>query len=323
LENEIGERGAWLEKTALQREGLRSRLLVPLIIQERVVGVLSAASRQPSAFSEENQHILATVAEQLAIAIQNARLYEQVQHHTAELEQRVLERTAQLNAVNHELEAFAYSVSHDLRAPLRALDGFSAALLSQYQGQLDEQGQHYLDRIQAASGRMGQLINDLLNLSRITRREMSRQQVDLSSLAQEIAAELHTSNPQRQVEVVIADEMTVQGDAPLLRIVLENLMNNAWKFTGQQPQAHIEVGMTQQSGECVYFVRDNGAGFDMAYVNKLFAPFQRLHSMQEFPGTGIGLVTVQRIITRHGGRIWTEAAVNQGAAFYFTLGDTR
>jgi len=232
-------------------------------------------------------------------------------------------RTAQLAAANQELEAFAYSVSHDLRAPLRALDGFSGALLSQYYSQLDPQAQHYLDRIQEASRRMGQLIEDLLNLSRITRRDMGRQEVDLSVLAREIAAELRASDPQRQVEFVIADEMIVQGDASLLRIVLENLMNNAWKFTGHRPQARIEVGITQsQADGKVFLVRDNGVAFDMAYAHKLFAPFQRLHGMKEFPGTGIGLVTVQRIITRHGGRIWTEATVEQGATFYFTLGDT-
>ncbi|MCX6029383.1 MAG: ATP-binding protein [Chloroflexi bacterium] len=254
----------------------------------------------------------------------------------ADLEQRVRDRTAQLQAANQELEAFAYSVSHDLRAPLRALDGFSAALLSQNTGLLNDQGRHYLDRIQQASQRMAQLINDLLNLSRVTRAELTRQPVDLAALAREIAAELRQRDPQRQVEFVIAEPLEVQGDPRLLRIVLQNLLENAWKFTGPHPLARIEVGQmtiadcglriadnlqSQISNlQSVYFVRDNGVGFDMAYANKLFAPFQRLHAMDEFPGTGIGLVTVQRIITRHGGRIWPEATVDGGATFYFTLG---
>ena len=237
-----------------------------------------------------------------------------------ELAEHVRDRTAQLQAVNQELEAFAYSVSHDLRAPLRALDGFSAALLSQYQNQLDEQGQHYLTRIQAASQRMEVLINDILDLSRVTRREMVRRQVDLSGLAQEIFTQLQADDPAREVEFVIAKKMTALGDEHLLRIVLENLFNNSWKFTSLQPRARIEFQNTDHSGGRVYFVRDNGVGFDMAYVDKLFAPFQRLHAMDEFPGTGIGLVTIKRIITRHGGRIWTEAAPDQGATFYFTLG---
>ncbi len=269
---------------------------------------------------------------------------EEIRQLNEELEQRVQQRTAELRTANQELEAFAYSVSHDLRAPLRALDGFSAALLSQYQEQLDEQGRHYLDRIRTASQRMGQLINDLLDLSRVTRCEMARQPVDLCALGQEIAAELQAGDPQRQAEFAIADGMIVQGDAHLLRIALDNLLGNAWKFSGPRPLARIELGcMTLQdfraqapdwsahlpqpaiSGQEseIYFVRDNGVGFDMAYADKLFAPFQRLHSMHEFPGTGIGLVTVQRIVTRHGGRVWTEARVGRGATFYFTLGEAQ
>jgi signal transduction histidine kinase len=237
-----------------------------------------------------------------------------------ELAGHVRDRTAQLEAVNQELEAFAYSVSHDLRAPLRALDGFSAALLSRYQNLLDAQGRHYLARIQAATQRMGALINDMLDLSRVTRREMVRRTVDLSALAQEIAAELLAEDQAREVEFVIAPDLTAQGDGHLLRIALENLLKNAVKFTASRPRTRIEFQMAVPSGECVYSVSDNGVGFDMAYADKLFAPFQRLHAMDEFPGTGIGLVTVKRIITRHGGRIWTEAAPDQGATFYFTLG---
>lgn len=241
----------------------------------------------------------------------------------AELEQRVAARTAELEAANQELEAFAYAVSHDLRAPLRALDGFSAALLTHHTDQLDDQGQHYLDRIQAASQRMGMLIHDLLNLSRVTRHTMARERVDLSALAWDVVAELREGDPERAVDVRVGEGMIVEGDAHLLRIALQNLLDNAWKFTGHAPRPRIEVGTVTQAGERVFFVRDNGVGFDMAYADKLFKPFQRLHAMDAFPGTGIGLVTVRRIVTRHGGRIWVTAAEDDGATFSFTLGGSR
>lgn len=237
-----------------------------------------------------------------------------------DLEQRVKERTAQLEATNRELEAFSYSVSHDLRAPLRGIDGFSQALLMFYQDQLDERGKHYLERIRANSLRMGELIDDLLGLSRVTRTEMHCTQVDLSAIAGEIMADLCQTAPERNVEFINTPELIANGDARLLRIVLENLLNNAWKYTCRESLAEISFGaIEQKDGKLAYFVRDNGAGFDMAYADKLFGAFQRLHSEGEFPGSGIGLATVQRIIHKHGGQVWAESAINQGATFYFTL----
>ncbi len=236
------------------------------------------------------------------------------------LERRVTERTTELEAANKELEAFSYSVSHDLRAPLRGIDGFSQALLDRYADKLDDKGKHYLQRIRAGTQRMGELIDDLLQLSRVTRSEMRRTPVDLSALAQEIAQELQQTQPSRQVEWAIAPGLIVDGDARLLRIVLENLLTNAWKFTSSRLHSRIELDvLPQEENKLAYFVRDNGAGFDMIHANKLFGPFQRLHNTSQFPGTGIGLATVQRVIHRHGGQVWAQGALDVGATFYFTL----
>lgn len=289
-------------------ENITSRKQAEIKIQETQVEL----ERLLKIADESRKALLSVVEDQ-------KKAEEQIRKLNAELEKRVRDRTAQLEAANQELEAFAYSVSHDLRAPLRALDGFSAVLLSDYPERLDEQGQNYLLRIQDASHKMSQLINDLLNLSRVTRTELTRQRVDLSAQARMIAQELQSQAPERQVTFEIADHLVAEGDAQLLHQVYENLLSNAFKFTGQRLQGLIQVGEINENNQTVFFVRDNGVGFDMAYANKLFTPFQRLHGANEFPGTGIGLVTVQRIITRHGGRIWVEAAPGQGAAFYFTL----
>ena len=235
------------------------------------------------------------------------------------LNARLARRATELEIVNREIEAFSYSVSHDLRAPLRAINGFCTALSEDYASKLDEQGQHYLSRVRTASHRMGELIDDLLRLSRLTRDKFHFEQVSLSDLAQTVEAELRQMDSERQVEFVIMPNMQGWGDGHMLRIVLDNLLGNAWKFTSNTANAHIEFSSQQRDGETVYCVRDNGVGFDMAYADKLFGVFQRLHGANEFPGTGVGLATVQRIIHRHGGRIWAEAELNHGAAFYFTL----
>lgn len=244
---------------------------------------------------------------------------EDIRMLNTQLERRVRERTMQLEAANEELEAFAYSVSHDLRAPLRAIDGFSQALMEDHAPLLDRDGQGYLERVRAATQRMGVLIDDLLNLSRVSRQEMKRQDVDLSALVQEIVAELTRHDPQRALDVVIALGVHSEGDARLLRIMLDNLLSNAWKYTSKHTTARIEFGVSVHSGERIYFVRDDGAGFDKKYASKLFGAFQRLHKIEDFPGTGVGLATAARVVHRHGGRIWAEAEVEKGAVFYFTL----
>jgi len=237
----------------------------------------------------------------------------------AELEQRVRERTAQLEYTNRELESFCYAVSHDLRSPLRAIDGFSQALLQDCHAQLPTDGQRFLKRIRAATLRMGQLIEDLLTLSKVSRGELTKVEVDLSDLARHVGADLAQREPGREVEVMVWEDMRPEADPRLLRAALENLIGNAWKFTSKAEHARIEIGCLRDGRRATYFVRDNGVGFDMAYADKLFGAFQRLHSESEFSGTGIGLATVQRIVHRHGGRIWADAAPGKGATFFFTL----
>lgn len=244
---------------------------------------------------------------------------EEISRLNSQLEQHVQERTAELESVNKELEAFSYSVSHDLRAPLRSIDGFSQALLEDYNDAMDDTGRDYLARVRAAAQRMGILIDDLLNLSRVSRAEIDRQPQDLSAMAADIVTGLRETDPQRNVEIQIAAGLEACGDGRLMHVVLDNLLNNAWKYTGKTSGARIEFGMRDYNGISSFFIQDNGAGFDMAYAARLFNAFQRLHDVRDYPGTGVGLATVQRIIRRHGGQIWAEAEVGKGATFYFTL----
>jgi PAS domain S-box-containing protein len=242
----------------------------------------------------------------------------EVQRLNTELERRVNERTAQLEATNRELEAFCYSVSHDLRAPLRSVRGFTEVLLEQYASQLDSRGQDFLRRVSDASSQMDKLVDDLLRLSRVSRSEIQSQEINLSQLAEEVVLELKRAEPARAVEVQIQPDLKTQGDARLLRLVLDTLFRNSWKFSGKRADARVEFGFTGDSNGA-FFVRDNGVGFDMAYADRLFGVFQRLHSANEYPGSGVGLAIVQRVINRHGGRVWAEGKVNSGATFYFAL----
>ena len=238
------------------------------------------------------------------------------------VETQVQAANTELLAANKELEAFSYSVSHDLRAPLRSIDGFSLALLEDYADKLDDEGKDHLNRVRAATQRMGTLIDDLLDLARVTRTEMRLETADLGAIARSVAEELQKTEPERQVKFSIEEGLMALVDSHLIRITLENLLGNAWKFTSKRQSACIEFGRTYSDERPTYYVRDNGAGFNPAYADRLFSAFQRLHDRNEYPGTGVGLATVQRIIHRHGGRIWAESAVDKGATFYFTLSET-
>ncbi|GAB3481960.1 hypothetical protein GCM10011496_07220 [Polaromonas eurypsychrophila] len=317
----------WSER-ALQ-QGYRSAVFLPLRDTNRTFGLLGLYSPTVEKLAPEEVKLLQELADNLAFGIGNLRsrlerkqAQDEILRLNAELEERVRQRTAQLEAANQELEAFSYSVSHDLRTPLSAIDGFSGLLAKDISaaGLTSARGQHYLSRIRAGIGQMGELINALLSLAQVSKTSLRWDSVNLSALAQEVLNGYQEREPGRSAQLQIAPDVQVQGDARLLRQLLDNLLGNAWKFSAGQPQTRISFGREQGSeGQDVYVVRDNGAGFDMAYSEKLFGAFQRLHTVAEFEGTGIGLATVHRIVTRHGGKVWAESAPGQGATFYFTL----
>ena len=328
---------------------IRSFLGVPLIAHGNAIGLISVQSQQPNAYNERQSRLLETIAAQLATALEKVALMEKLQQElnerkqaeeeirklNAELEQRVMERTLalsesesnlrersiQLETANKELEAFSYSVSHDLRAPLRAINGFSQILLREYSAELKGEGQDFLKRISQAASQMGDLIESLLSLSRLSRSELDRKDVDFSQLAKDILEKLQMHDPERQVTWLVAEGLHARVDEKLFRAVLENLLGNAWKFSSKRENSVIEVGTLKENEPVVFFVKDNGVGFDMDNASKLFGAFQRLHTDSEFPGHGIGLATIQRIIHRHGGKVWVDAAMNEGATFFFTVGN--
>lgn len=289
---------------------VRSLAMVPIRTAAPIGAIGNYWATEHRATPEE-VGLLQALADSTSIAIENVRLY-------AEMEQRVCDRTAQLDAANRELEAFSYSVSHDLRTPLLAVEGFTAALLALSGEELATAGRGHLLRIRRSAERMSQLLEDLLLLSRVSRAELRRERVNLSAMAGEIVGELRAADPARRVDVEIGEGVSAEGDPRLIRVVLENLLANAWKYTSRTARARIRFGGERREGGDI-FVEDNGAGFDMALAGRLFAPFQRLHAEEDYPGTGIGLATVQRIVHRHGGDIRATAAPGAGATFRFTL----
>ena len=320
-----------IELEGMSRE-MRAILVLPVIVAGSVASLLVAGRRREDVFQDQDENLLTVVADRIGMALDRAHAYEaerqarrlaessaaEVRLLNAELEERVKLRTAELEAINRELEAFSYSVSHDLRAPLRSVDGFSAALEEDFSAAINDEGRDYIRRIRAGVQKMGQLIDSLLQLSRITRADLVREQVNLSTLAEDVARDLRAQNPDRNLIFRIEPDLRTKADPRLMRIALENLLGNAVKFTAQQSEAVIELGRLPEMGE--FFIRDNGAGFDMQYVGKLFHAFQRLHGDKDFKGSGIGLATVSRVIQRHQGTLRTEGAMNEGATFWFTVG---
>jgi len=299
-------------KHVAARLNVHSFAVVPIRARQTTIGALSLLrSGTGRSYTPADVTLLQDLADRAGLAIENARLYQ-------DLERRVRQRTSELEASNRELEAFSYSVAHDLRAPLRAIDGFSQILFERGADQLEE-NRKYLARIRGAAQHMGRLIDGLLDLSRVTRADLRREEVDVSGLARGVVAKHREADPGRQVTILVEDGVVAHADARLLEIVLSNLLGNAWKFTGKCDDARIELSTRAGASPTVYFVRDNGAGFDPSYAAKLFGVFQRLHAASDFEGTGIGLATVGRIVRRHGGRVWAEGAIGQGATFSFTL----
>jgi PAS domain S-box-containing protein len=300
--------------------GCHSGMVVAVETAAGAFGTLGAHTVAPRRFTQDDANFLAAVAHVLAGAIERRAFEDEMQRSRARLEETVAERTRQLAASNRELEAFSYSVSHDLRAPLRTISGYTSLLEAKHASELGPEARLLLEGVRKGADRLGRLIDDLLDLSRVQRVDLVRQAVDLSALARQRLRELAAAEPDRQVEVRVESGLRATGDPRLLGMLLDNLLGNAWKFTRHSARGRIEVGRQGTQEDAVFFVKDNGAGFDMAYAGRLFQPFQRLHRPSEFEGTGVGLATVQRIVDRHGGHVWAEGRVGEGAAFYFTLG---
>jgi len=302
-----------------QSEGIMSCINVPLVSGEKLVGVVNLGWAYPRSFTPEELEIASEVADEITIAIEQVRLRQAAKHYAEELEKRVEERTSQLLAANKELEAFSYSVSHDLRAPLRHINGYISILSKHLKDILPEKEKHYFDTITDSARQMGKLIDDLLHFSRTGRQEMQFTSLDMSAVLKDALQVIQHESFGRGIKWVVAGLPQVTGDYALLRLVWLNLLSNAVKFGRANVIPQIEIGAVDDNNEFVFFVRDNGVGFDMQYAHKLFGVFERLHSAQEFEGTGIGLANVRRIIQRHGGRTWAEAEVGKGATFYFSL----
>lgn len=300
-------------------EGIRSSINAPIVSPKGLIGVLSIGWDAPRIITPEELEIVSEVARQISIAVEQARLLQETKRHAEELEERVRLRTAQLEAANQELEAFSYSVSHDLRAPLRHISGYVDLLNNRYREALPEKARHYLDAVTDSAKQMGTLIDDLLQFSRIGRQEVRRADLDMRAIVHEVIETLKADTQERQISWAVAELPRVVGDHVLLKQVWMNLLDNAVKYTRNKTEAEIEVGCTREPEHWVFFVRDNGVGFDMQYAHQLFGVFQRLHSAADFEGTGIGLANVQRIVHKHGGRVWAEARLDEGATLYFTI----
>lgn len=303
----------------LGEEGIASLAFIPIAHQGRLLGKFMLYFDAPHAMQPDEVRLALTVAEYLALALSRQAAVDETRRLNAELEVRVRQRTQQLEEANREMESFCYAVSHDLRAPLRALDGFSRILLEDAGAILDDDDKDKLQRIIAASERMGRLMDDLLRLSRICRAGMRLAETDLGAIARDAIGRLRGQEPQRGIIAGVASGLTVKADAGLMRIVLEDLLGNAWKYTRRISEPRIEFGRRERDGKAFFYVQDNGVGFDMRYAAKLFSPFQRMHSPSDFEGNGIGLAIVQRIVQRHGGRVWAESEPGRGATFCFTL----
>ena len=300
---------------------INSIIIVPLIVRDKEYGLMTLLQEKGRVFDENDLILAKEIARRATLAVENGRLYAEAQELNKELENRVARRTSELEIINKELESFSYSVSHDLRAPLRSIDGFSNLILKKYGSTFNEEAADYFQRVMHATRQMGQLIDDLLKLARLNRVEMSLETTDLSQMAASIADELKSAQPERKIQISIEPGILVNVDKNLIQVALHNLFENAFKYTRNVEETEIQFGRTLENGKYLYYIRDNGVGFDMKYVDKLFGAFQRLHSVKEFEGTGIGLATVQRIIHRHNGRIRAEAEPGKGAAFFFTLQD--